>query len=195
MKKIKIAPAANVVTVETLKSKFDRLAAAVGENGLTPNFSYALIQGAYGIKSGVNPQTNKPVEYATVKSVRIGQKSAKISGLSELSINSLKRTVNVDEQTVDVIDFSAILPNCSELNSLQILESLDESKMFAIVPNGTVLANTNFDTTVRPRQLYKCIEISDEKTVNNVLDAAITAGLIEEETETETAEKAEKPKK
>lgn len=195
MKKFKIAPSANVFTAATLKSKFERLSLSVGENGLTPSFKYVIIQGAYNVKTGVNPQTNKPVEYPTVKSVRIGEKSGKISGLSELSINSLKRTVNIDENSIDVIDFSAIIPNCSEFNALQLLETLDESKCFAIVPNGTVLANTNFDTTIRPRQLYKVIEISDAAKINEVLDAAITAGLIEEETETETAEKATKPKK
>lgn len=179
MKKFKLAPAANVVTVETLKSKFERLSLSVGENGLTPNFKYVLIQGAYNVKSGINPQTNKPVEYATVKSVRIGEKSGKVSGLSELSINSLKRTVNVDEQTVDVIDFTTILPNCSELNALQLLESLNEDKVFAIVPNGTVLANTNFDTNVRPRQLYKVIEISDAATITAVTKATKDVGLTE----------------
>ena len=179
MKKFKISPNANIVSVETLKSKFDRLAAAVGENGLTPNFTYAIISGTYGIKAGVNPQTNKPVEYPTVKSVRIGQKSAKISGLSELSINSLKRTVNVEDNTVDVVDFSLVIPNCSELNALQLLETLDESKCYAIVPNGTVLASTNFDANVRPRQLYKVIELTDAATVTNVVKATKDAGLTE----------------
>ena len=179
MKKIKISPSANVVTAAQLKGKFERLASGVGDNGLTPSFQYAIIQGAYGIKSGVNPQTNKPVEYPTVKAIKIGNKSAKVNGLSELSINSLKRTVNVDEQTVDVIDFTAILPDCSELNSLQLLESLDESKMFAIVPNGTVLASTNFDANVRPRQLYKVVEISDTAKVTEILAATKAAGLTE----------------
>ena len=179
MKKFKISPNASTISVETLKSKFERLSLSVGENGLTPNFSYVLIQGAYGIKAGVNPQTNKPVEYPTVKAVKIGQKSNKIGGLSELSINSLKRTVNVDDATVDVIDFATILPNCSELNSLQILESLAEDKMFAIVPNGTVLASTNFDANVRPRQLYKVIELTDAATITAVVKATKDAGLTE----------------
>ena len=179
MKKFKISPSANVVTVETLKSKFERLSLSVGENGLTPNFKYVLIQGAYNVKAGVNPQTNKPVEYPTVKSVRIGEKSGKISGLSELSINSLKRTVNIDENSIDVIDFSAIIPNCSEFNALQLLETLSEDKCFAIVPNGTVLANTNFDTNVRPRQLYKCIEISDAAMITAIVKATKDAGLTE----------------
>ena len=179
MKKFKISPNASIVSVETLKSKFERLSLSVGENGLTPNFSYALIQGAYGIKAGVNPQTNKPVEYPTVKAVKIGQKSNKIGGLSELSINSLKRTVNIDENSIEVIDFSSIIPNCNELNALQILEILDESKCFAIVPNGTVLASTNFDTNVRPRQLYKVIELTDAATVTAVVKATKDAGITE----------------
>ena len=179
MKKFKISPNASVQTAEQIKQKFERLAANVGANGLTPNFQYALVQGAYDTKSGINPQTNKPVDYAVVKSVKIGNKSAKISGIADLSINSLKRTVNVDEQTVDVIDFTAILPDCSELNALQILESLKEDKVFAIVPNGTVLANTNFDSNVRPRQLYKCIEISDAAMVTAVIKATKDAGLTE----------------
>ena len=197
MKKFKISPNASVQTAEQIRQKFERLAANVGANGLTPNFQYVLVQGAYDTKTGINPQNNKPVDYAVVKSVKIGNKSAKISGIADLSINSLKRTVNVDEQTVDVIDFTAILPDCSELNALQILESLKEDKIFAIVPNGTVLASTNFDANVRPRQLYKVVEISDAAKINEVLDAAISAGLIEEETEPETepAEKATKPKK
>ena len=179
MKKFKISPNASVQTVEQIKQKFERLAQSVGANGLTPNFQYAIISGAYDTKSGINPQTNKPVDYAVVKSVKIGNKSAKISGIADLSINSLKRTVNVDEQTVDVIDFTAILPDCSELNALQILESLKEDKVFAIVPNGTVLANTNFDANVRPRQLYKCIEISDAAMVTAVIKATKDAGLTE----------------
>lgn len=180
MKKFKISPnAANVVTADFLKSKFERLAAAVGENGLTPNFQYVIVQSAYGTKSGINPQTKQAVEYPTVKSVRIGMKSNKVGGLSELSINSLKRTVNVDEQTVDVVDFSAILPNCSELNALQLLESLKEEKVFAIVPNGTILASTNFDANVRPRQLYKVVELSDAATVTAVVKATKDAGLTE----------------
>ena len=192
MKKIKIAPAANVVTVETLKSKFERLSSSIGENGLTPNFTYAIIPGTYGIKAGVNPQTNKPVEYPTVRAVKIGNKSAKVSGLSELSINSLKRTVNVDDTTVDVIDFSGILPNCSELNPLQILETLPSDKMFAIVPNGTVVSTTNFDSTSRPRSIYKVIEIADEAAINNILETAKNASLI---TFDEPEKAAEKPKK
>ena len=96
-----------------------------------------------------------------------------------MSINSLKRTVNVDDTTVDVIDFATILPNCSELNSLQILESLPEDKVFAIVPNGTVLASTNFDANVRPRQLYKVVEISDATTVTAVVKATKDAGITE----------------
>ena len=194
MKKIRISPNANVVSVETLKSKFERLALSVGDNGLTPNFSYTIIPGAYGIKAGVNPQTNKPVDYAVVKAVKIGNKSAKVSGLSELSINSLKRTVNIEENTVDVIDFGSVLSNHSELNPLQILESLPSDKMFAIVPNGTVVSTTNFDSTSRPRSIYKVIEITDETTVNNVLETAKTAGIITFE-EPETDEKAAKPKK
>ena len=191
MKKIKISPTANVVTVETLKSKFERLSLAIGENGLTPNFTYAIIPGTYGIKAGVNPQTNKPVEYPTVRAVKIGQKSNKISGMAELSINSLKRTINVDESTLDVIDFSTILANSAELNSLQILESLPSEKLFAITPNGTVVSSTNFDSTLRPRSVYKVIEITDMAVIENVINTAITAGLIE----LEEPEKAEKPKK
>ena len=179
MKKFKISPNANIVSVETLKSKFERLSLSVGENGLTPNFLYAIVSGAYGVKAGVNPQTNKPVEYPTVRAVKIGQKSSKVSGLSELSINSLKRTVNVDEQTVDVIDFTAILPDCSELNALQILESLKEDKVFAIVPNGTVLASTNFDANIRPRQLYKVVELTDAATITNIIKATKDAGITE----------------
>ena len=191
MKKIKISPNANVVSVETLRTKFERLAANIGENGLTPNFQYIVIAGTYGIKAGVNPQTNKPVEYPTVKAVKIGQKSNKISGFSELSINSLKRTVNVEDSSIDVIDFSSILSNHSELNSLQILESLPSEKLFAIVPNGTVVSSTNFDTVNRPRAVYKVIEITDVAVIENVINTAITAGLIEEE----TPETATKPKK
>ena len=179
MKKVKISPSANVVTVETLKTKFERLAANIGDNGLTPNFQYIIIANSYGVKSGINPQTNKPVDYAVVKSVKIGNKSAKISGIADLSINSLKRTVNVDEQTVDVIDFSTVLPDCSELNALQILESLSEDKVFAIVPNGTVLASTNFDANVRPRQLYKVVELTDAATITNIVKATKDAGLTE----------------
>ena len=191
MKKVKISPSANVITVETLKSKFERLASGVGDNGLTPNFQYAIIAGTYGIKAGINPQTNKPVEYPTVRAVKIGNKSAKVSGLSELSINSLKRTINIDDSSIDVIDFSAIIPNCNELNALQILESLPSDKMFAVVPNGTVVSTTNFDSTSRPRSIYKAIEITDMAVIENVINTAITAGLIE----LEEPEKAEKPKK
>ena len=192
MKKVKISPSANVITVETLKSKFERLSLAIGENGLTPNFTYTIIPGTYGIKAGVNPQTNKPVEYPTVRAVKIGQKSNKISGMAELSINSLKRTINIEDSTSDVIDFSAVLSNHSELNPLQLLETLDKNKLFAIVPNGTVVSSTNFDSTLRPRAIYKVIEITDETTVNSVLETAITAGLITfEEPEAATT----KPKK
>ena len=194
MKKVKISPTANVVTVETLKSKFERLAANIGQNGLTPNFQYIIIANSYGVKAGINPQTNKPVEYPTVRAVKIGSKSGKVSGLSELSINSLKRTINVDDSTLDVIDFSSILANSAELNSLQILESLPSEKLFAITPNGTVVSSTNFDSTLRPRSIYKAIEITDMAVIENVINTAITAGLIELE-EPEKAEKAEKPKK
>ena len=179
MKKFKISPNASVQTAEQIKQKFERLAQNVGANGLTPNFQYAIISGAYDTKSGINPQTNKPVDYAVVKSVKIGNKSNKVNGIADLSINSLKRTVNVDDQTVDVIDFSAILPDCSELNALQLLETLDENKCFAIIPNGTVLANTNFDTNVRPRQLYKVVEISDAAMITAVVKATKDAGLTE----------------
>jgi hypothetical protein len=191
MKKFKISPNASVVSVETLKAKFERLASSVGDNGLTPNFQYIIIAGAYGVKAGINPQTNKPLEYPIIKSVKIGTKSNKISGLSELSINSLKRTINIEDSTGDVIDFTSVLPNCSELNSLQILESLPSEKMFAIVPNGAVISTTNFDSTARPRSIYKVIEITDETTINNVLETAKTAGIITFE-EPEEAEK--KPK-
>ena len=194
MKKVKISPSANVITVETLKSKFERLASGVGDNGLTPNFQYAIIAGTYGVKAGINPQTNKPLEYPIIKAVKIGTKSNKISGLSDLSINSLKRTINIEDSTSDVIDFSSILTNSAELNSLQILESLPSDKMFAVVPNGTVVSTTNFDSTSRPRSIYKAIEITDMAVIENVINTAITAGLIELE-EPEKAEKAEKPKK
>ena len=179
MKKFKLSPNASVQTAEQIRQKFERLAANVGANGLTPNFQYVLIQGAYDTKSGINPQNNKPVDYAVVKSVKIGNKSAKISGIADLSINSLKRTVNVDEQTVDVIDFTTILPDCSELNALQILESLKEDKVFAIIPNGTVLASTNFDANVRPRQLYKVVELTDAATITNIIKATKDAGITE----------------
>ena len=191
MKKFKISPNANIVSVETLKSKFERLAANIGDNGLTPNFQYVIISGAYGVKSGINPQNNKPIEYPIIKAVKIGTKSNKVSGLSDLSVNSLKRTVNIDENTADVVDFSSILPNCMELNSLQLLEHLPADRMFAVVPNGTVLASTNFDTVVRPRQVYKVIELVDNTKINAVIEAAISAGLID----VEEPEKAEKPKK
>ena len=191
MKKVKISPNANVVSVETLRTKFERLAANIGDNGLTPNFQYIIIANAYGVKSGINPQTNKPIEYPIIKAVKIGTKSNKISGLSDLSINSLKRTINIEDSTSDVIDFSSILTNSAELNSLQILESLPSEKMFAIVPNGTVVSTTNFDSTSRPRSVYKVIELTDMAVIENVINTAITAGLIEEE----TPETATKPKK
>ena len=191
MKKVKISPNANVVSVETLRTKFERLAANIGDNGLTPNFQYIIIANAYGVKSGINPQTNKPIEYPIIKAVKIGTKSNKISGLSDLSINSLKRTINIEDSTSDVIDFSSILSNSAELNSLQILESLPSEKMFAIVPNGTVVSTTNFDSTARPRAVYKVIEITDMAVIENVINTAISAGLIEEE----TPETATKPKK
>ena len=191
MKKVKISPNANVVSVETLRTKFERLAANIGDNGLTPNFQYIIIANAYGVKSGINPQTNKPIEYPIIKAVKIGTKSNKISGLSDLSINSLKRTINIEDSTSDVIDFSSILTNSAELNSLQILESLPSEKMFAIVPNGTVVSTTNFDSTSRPRSVYKVIELTDMAVIENVINTAITAGLNEEE----TPETATKPKK
>ena len=191
MKKVKISPNANVVSVETLRTKFERLAANIGDNGLTPNFQYIIIANSYGVKAGINPQTNKPLEYPIIKAVKIGAKSNKISGLSDLSINSLKRTINIEDSTSDVIDFSSILTNSAELNSLQILESLPSEKMFAIVPNGTVVSTTNFDSTSRPRSVYKVIELTDRAVIENVINTAITAGLIEEE----TPETATKPKK
>ena len=191
MKKFKLSPSASVQTVEQIKQKFERLATNVGANGLTPSFQYAIISGAYDTKTGINPQTSKPVDYAVVKAVKIGVKSNKVSGLSDLSINSLKRTINVDDSTLDVIDFSSILANSAELNSLQILESLPSEKMFAIVPNGTVVSTTNFDSTSRPRSVYKVIELTDMAVIENVINTAITAGLIEEE----TPETATKPKK
>ena len=179
MKKIRISPNANVVSVETLKGKFERLANSVGDNGLTPNFSYTIIPGAYGVKAGINPQTNKPLEYPIIKAVKIGVKSNKVSGLSELSINSLKRTINIEDSTSDVIDFSAIITNAAELNALQLWESLPSEKMFAIVPNGTVVSTTNFDSTSRPRSIYKVIELADEKTVTEILATTKAAGLTE----------------
>ena len=178
MKKFKISPKANVQTVEQLKEKFERLGQSVGANGLTPSFKYVLIAGAYDTKTGINPQNNKPVDYPIIKSVKIGQKSDKVNGIADLSINSLKRTVNVDEQTINVIDFS-VLSNAEELNALQLLETLDESKCFAIVPNGTVLASTNFDANIRPRQLYKVIELTDAAKITEVLAATKAAGLTE----------------
>ena len=177
MKKFKISPNASVQTAEQIKQKFERLAANVGANGLTPSFQYAIVQSAYDTKTGINPQTNKPVDYAVVKSVKIGNKSNKVNGIADLSINSLKRTVNVDEQTVDVIDFTAILPDCSELNALQLLETLPEDKCFAIVPNGAVLASTNFDANVRPRQLYKVVELTDATKITEVVAATKAAGI------------------
>ena len=191
MKKVRISPTANVVTIETLKAKFERLGQSIGENGLTPNFQYIIIANSYGVKAGINPQTNKPLEYPIIKAVKIGTKSNKVSGLSDLSINSLKRTINIEDSTSDVIDFSSILTNSAELNSLQILESLPSEKMFAIVPNGTVVSTTNFDSTSRPRSVYKVIELTDMAVIENVINTAITAGLIEEE----TPETATKPKK
>ena len=191
MKKFKLSPNAKVQTVEQIRQKFERLAQNVGANGLTPNFQYAIIQGAYDTKSGINPQTNKPVDYAVVKSVKIGNKSNKVSGIADLSINSLKRTINIDDSSIDVIDFTAVLPDCSELNSLQMLESLPSEKMFAIVPNGTVIANTNFDSTLRPRQLYKCIEIADSSKIDDILETAKKEGIIV----FEEPEAATKPKK
>lgn len=179
MKKFKISPNASVQTAEQIKQKFERLAQNVGANGLTPNFQYAIISGAYDTKTGINPQTNKPVDYAVVKAVKIGMKSNKVSGLSDLSINSLKRTINVDDSTLDVIDFSSILPDCSERNALQILESLPEDKVFAVVPNGAVISTTNFDSTSRPRQVYKVIEISDAAMITAVVKATKDAGLTE----------------
>ena len=177
MKKVKISPTANVVTIETLKSKFERLGQSIGENGLTPNFQYIIIANSYGVKAGINPQTNKPLEYPIIKAVKIGTKSNKVSGLSELSINSLKRTINIEDSTSDVIDFSSILTNAAELNSLQILESLPSEKMFAIVPNGTVVSTTNFDSTSRPRQVYKVVEISDAAKVTEILAVTKAAGI------------------
>ena len=177
MKKFKISPNAKVQTVEQIKQKFERLAQNVGANGLTPNFSYAIIAGAYDTKTGINPQTNKPVDYAVVKAVKIGIKSNKVSGLSDLSINSLKRTINVDDSTLDVIDFTTILQDAPELNALQILESLPEDKVFAIVPNGAVISTTNFDSTSRPRQVYKVIEISDAAKVTEILAVTKEAGI------------------
>ena len=186
MKKVKISSSANIVSAETLKQKFNRLASSIGDNGLTSSFSYVIVNSAYGIKEGINPQTNKPVDYPTIKAVKIGQKSNKVCGISELSINSLKRTVNIEENSIDVIDFSAVLVNHSELNPLQLLESLDKEKFFVIVPNGTILANTNFDTVIRPRQVFKVSELTDTNMITAVIEAAITAGLIEEETPEES---------
>ena len=83
----------------------------------------------------------------------------------------------MDDSTLDVIDFTAILPDCSELNALQILESLPEDKVFAVVPNGAVVSTTNFDSTSRPRQVYKVIEISDAAKVTEILAATKAAGI------------------
>lgn len=179
MKKVKISPKAGLKTANELREKFERLNANVGDNGLTPNFQYSLLVGAYDTKSGINPQTKQAVDYPIIKAVKIGAKSGKINGIADLSINSMKRTINIDDSTMDVIDFTSILSDVSELNALQALESLDESKMFAIVPNGTVLASTNFDATIRPRQLYKVIELADAAKVTEILAAAKAAGLIE----------------
>ena len=192
MKKFKISPNANIVSVETLKLKFERLGQSVGENGLTPNFQYIIIADSYGVKSGINPQNNKPLEYPIIKAVRIGAKSNKVSGLSELSVNSLKRTVNVEESSVDVVDFSTVITNSSELNALQLLETLDKNKLFAIVPNGTVVSSTNFDTINRPRSVYKVVEIIDDARINEVLDAAKNAGLIDIEAPEEATTKPKK---
>lgn len=188
MKKFRVLPHEAIVSVETLTTKFQRLAISVGDNGLTSSFSYVLIHSTYGIKEGVNPQTRQAVEYPTIRAIKIGQKSNKICGIAELSINSLKRTINVEETTVDVIDFNGVLPNSAELNALQMLETLDKEKFFMIVPNGTILANTNFDTVVRPRQVFKVVELTDMATINAVIEAAKEAGLITEIEETETAE-------
>ena len=177
MKKFKLSPSASVQTAEQIKQRFERLAQNVGANGLTPNFQYVIVSGAYDTKTGINPQTSKPVDYPIIKAIKIGVKSNKVSGLSDLSINSLKRTIHVDDSTFDVIDFSAILPDCSELNALQILETLPEDKCFAIVPNGAVVSTTNFDSTSRPRQVYKVIEISDAAKVTEILAATKAAGI------------------
>ena len=211
MKKFRILPHEAIVSVETLTTKFQRLATSVGDNGLTSSFSYVLIHSTYGIKEGVNPQTKQAVQYPTIRAIKIGQKSNKVCGIAELSINSLKRTINVEDTTVDVIDFSGVLPNSAELNPLQLLETLDKEKLFMIVPNGTILASTNFDANVRPRQIFKVVELIDTVMITAVIEAAKEAGLITETEETETeeteteetettekaekAEKAEKPKK
>ena len=92
---------------------------------------------------------------------------------------------------MDVVDFSSILPNCTELNSLQLLEHLPADRMFAVVPNGTLLASTNFDTVVRPRQVYKVVEFLDNAKIDEVLETAKMAGLID----IEEPEAATKPKK
>ena len=192
MKKFRVLPHEAIVSVETLTTKFQRLAVSVGDNGLTSSFSYVIIPGTYGIKEGVNPQTRQAVEYPTIRAIKIGQKSNKVCGIAELSINSLKRTINIEDTTVDVIDFSGVLPNHSELNPLQLLETLDKEKLFMIVPNGTILASTNFDTVVRPRQVFKVVELVDTVMITAVIEAAKEAGLITEteteETETETEE-------
>ena len=103
MKKVKLCPSANIVSAETLKQKFNRLASSIGDNGLTSSFSYVIIAGTYGIKAGINPQNKQTVDYPTVKAVKIGQKSNKVCGIAELSINSLKRTVNIEENFIDVV--------------------------------------------------------------------------------------------
>ena len=58
-----------------------------------------------------------------------------------------------------------------------------------IVPNGTILASTNFDTVVRPRQVFKVVELIDTVMITAVIEAAIAAGLVTE-TETEETETA-----
>ena len=108
-----------------------------------------------------------------------------------IKLIGLKRTVNVEDSSIDVVDFSTVITNSSELNSLQLLETLDKNKLFAIIPNGTVVSSTNFDSTLRPRSVYKVIELTDMAVIENVINTAITAGLIEEE----TPETATKPKK
>ena len=188
MKKFRVLPHEAIVSVETLTTKFQRLAISVGDNGLTSSFSYVLIHSTYGIKEGVNPQTRQAVEYPTIRAIKIGSKSNKVCGIAELSINSLKRTVNVEESSVDVVDFSTVITNSSELNALQLLETLNKEKFFMIVPNGTILASTNFDTVVRPRQVFKVVELVDTVMINAVIEAAKEAGLITEIEETEETE-------
>ena len=190
MKKFRVLPHEAIVSVQTLTTKFQRLASSVGDNGLTSSFSYVLIHSTYGIKEGINPQTKQSVEYPPIRAIKIGQKSNKVCGIAELSINSLKRTINIEDTTVDVIDFSGVLNNSAELNPLQLLETLDKEKFFMIVPNGTILASTNFDTVVRPRQVFKVVELIDTVMITAVIEAAIAAGLVTE-TETEETETAE----